>query len=429
MANPYQSRVLAAPRRIVLPCLLLLLAPRHDLMTWLQLGQPASRGVPSRLVRMSSISTSEMESPATIASISEVTSCPKTVVDALIGSRTLCRVAQALLCLKRSPGGCEKLDGFVRRAVAQLDDGRADWQLLLGPPEDWQAAGVEVTEAEEALKAAQPLLTLGTGLAHALHVNSSSPALSLVVTWLDWQGSVEFAVSPPEEGWGHWASCHVKVGPPSLLGRRLVAMLRASGEAAVLSERRSLEVMPGDVVFVAEPDRAAILELASYDQMPEFSQRLAEALRDPTVDPQSIVANKQMREAATFLNSLDKLSAEEEFEKRFQRLKDFKLVRDLHDAVAASPSWSELMTALRSHDKELYRAERGARQRRRPVVPVSPKQRTKIEIQINVWALVGLVIVAVTVVCFILGSKPASEAPGHGLSDLPLFTLKGLEVS
>eukprot|EP00438_Fugacium_kawagutii_P019473 Skav217751 [mRNA] locus=scaffold3415:55527:57534:+ [translate_table: standard] len=67
----------------------------------------------------------------------------------------------------------------------------------------------------------------------------------------------------------------------------------------------------GDTLYFAMPDRAALLELATYDQLPEFSVELAKILKEG-VDEKGIMAPAEMLDAAKFVNSIQDLNEAEE---------------------------------------------------------------------------------------------------------------------
>mmetsp|Transcript_50860 Transcript_50860/g.157470 ORF Transcript_50860/g.157470 Transcript_50860/m.157470 type:complete len:449 (+) Transcript_50860:80-1426(+) len=80
-----------------------------------------------------------------------------TEASALVGSTVLQRAAGVLLRLRRAEGAA--FEALVSRVCEQLEAGEVEWGALMGADSTWQAAGVEPSEAEEALRALAALLT------------------------------------------------------------------------------------------------------------------------------------------------------------------------------------------------------------------------------------------------------------------------------
>ncbi|CAE8625673.1 unnamed protein product, partial [Polarella glacialis] len=229
--------------------------------------------------------------------------------EALVGSQTLREALEVMLKLLRSENGVSSLDAVVDRAIAQLKAGVVNWEELLGDKAlAWEkTTGLPVSEVETRCRAALRLLTTGNNQAEEVQV-SSGEGLTFDGTWLGPAAgrTVAFRVarSPTDQLWGQWPSHYVVEGPAALLGHRLVACKRGSG-GNVFTSSGELSVKTGDSLYLANADRAAILEMATYDQLPEFAGMLAQLLREGQTPADEIQAPPEMMEAARFTNDLE----------------------------------------------------------------------------------------------------------------------------
>lgn len=343
--------------------------------------------------------------------------------EALLGPGPLREARDVLLRLKRAEGGSARLGALAEQLTAWLQDREEAEELgsFLGQAAAWDEAGVAREDAETALRGAAHFLTLGNNQAAAVEVTSASG--QSVAGKLGGIG-VEFSLdrSPASSSWGQWSANMVVEGPPALLGKRLVAATRKPDNNVF--EDGQLRLKPGDLIFLADAVRAAYLELATFDRMPEISRGLAQLLKqleeagsaDGGVD--AIRAPREMLDAARFLNRLDLLPSEQaRVRERLRRLQEAPVGRELLRAARADGEWWELAEALAPKAEQLYTAARSAA----PRIPTAePRQVATLKISLRA-VLLGLVLLGLVAFAATQFLQQREEA---AVEELPLYSLQ-----
>merc|ERR1712107_893580 len=228
--------------------------------------------------------------------------------------------------------------------------------------------------------------------------------------------SFQLKRSPEEQGWGRWTSYFVSKGPEPLLGRRLIGCERASGPRP-FGVSGEFAVQSGDSLDLAPADQAAFLELAMFDQLPEFAGELARIMREGEANMAGIMGPVEMKSAAEFVNSIRNLSENEQVHRRLRRLQESRLARRLASVVATDEEWSELAAAVAPRAEELYSAMRDAMLQQRPVQQMKPKRVSVVS--------VGLLPVLGLLALLAWGIWQYTKQPSitDVSNDLPLYTL------
>merc|ERR1712008_446586 len=174
--------------------------------------------------------------------------------------------------------------------------------------------------------------------------------------------------------------------------------------------------LPGDRLFVAGGARAAILELATFDRLPECAQEHADLL---TSGSDKLVAPPEMIEAAWFAKRLEKLpGAAACVEARLQRLKALPMVEDLLIRAKTDPRWCKLMQAMSPWHTRLYSAARKAMLAKTATPSVRARRQLVVRGPLTELLLVLFVLAAAVFAIWTWTHQPDSIA-------LPTYSLTG----
>ncbi|CAE8642690.1 unnamed protein product [Polarella glacialis] len=308
----------------------------------------------------------------------------------------------------------------------------------------WELAGLSGPAAKEALRGAAELCTLGRDvLVEEVKVRTRDSSRILG----DWKGElVKFEVEKTEGGrWGAFSSWRVSSSvPEGLAGFRFVA--RQDGKDP---GREPSELKSGDTLLLAAPDRAALLELAGFDRLPEKYKGLA-----PLIEMQDVVASRQdganeinlmderatrlaaqpeVKDAVRFAKRLELLSEKDQMPERFRRLQDMPLVRDVLAGMAADEQLRGLQPMLSPFAERFYGAARGWRGRQKggQEQDAEDDKVTIINLEFNLFQAIGaLVVIAALAYGASQGVKSQIQpggAGGRGQEALPVYSLRDLK--
>lgn len=268
--------------------------------------------------------------------------------EAILSSSDLQDAAAAVLRLMQSKSGEARWAALVEGTITQLEEvGGINWEGLLK---------LDAPGDEAALRRGAALLTLGSKQAEEVEVLSGTTG-DFVGRWQGIEAHFCLKLSEKVSDWGQWSAFALERGPELIVGNRLVACLRASGESP-FNDCGQLAVQPGDRLFVAGRARAAILELATFDRLPEFAKEHADLLIS---GHEKVVAPPEMIEAARFVKRLENMpGAAACVEARLQRLKASPMVEELVMRAKTDPRWCKLMQAMAPWHTRLYSAARKA---------------------------------------------------------------------
>jgi len=350
---------------------------------------------------------------------------------ALVSSRTLRGALKFLVNILESEQGAVKFNSMVQRFINELKESRQvlDWESVLGSDASWDENVFPRDEAVLRLTNAMRLLTIGNNLADELEVTTVTGAsMDIRMAFSDANAAtISLSRSPDIQRWGQWSSYYIGAGPGYLFGKRLVAIKRQS-QAPVFGPSGAIDFHRGDLLYVAEPDRAAFLELATFDQLPEMSIALAQLVKQLEADPGSatqvadaLSAPPKMLEAANFWNRLQSMSDDDaKVDSRLRRLQDEPLVQDINRLVADDEDWSTLAKALEPWFAKIYAAVRAVT----PMVPaVEPQQIT--EVRVNWVSVIITLLLISSLIFFAVQSFNKNDVIGS--EDLPLYSLEGSE--
>ncbi|CAK8991382.1 unnamed protein product [Durusdinium trenchii] len=335
---------------------------------------------------------------------------------ALLKSPSLRPAVRILLELQRLEGQ-QVIDSLIDCALEQMETGQLDWSSITDrlPSSTPRAEAAARVAARPAAEAAVRLMTLGNNLAEEVTVQQGDGLKmdGLRTSGVSMKGCLQRCA---EDGWGQWASYFVAEGPEDLIGQRLVACKRVGGER-IVGEKGKASFKAGDLLYFAMPDRAALLEMATYDQLPEFSAQLALMFREG-LDERGVVAPPEMLEAAKFLNSIQDLNEAEEAERRLYRFEKSPLARRAFEDLQLDELWAEFWPALTPRLPEIYKALRKAMLRARPLQKMEPRRVSVV--RINVLGVIGLLVVFGALAWGAWQYFQSSSGP----EDLPLYTLR-----
>lgn len=349
-------------------------------------------------------------------------------------SSSILQSAAGLLVTARETCGIDEFGKLVHRAAAQVHVGQADWDSLLGPSagggDGWLSDAADRTAAQAALEEFVHLLTLGNGQAVPAVVVRAD-ALDTVCVVNGTSVHLSLRKSSADSAWGFWASYFVARGPPSLLGRRLVAASRnetdeLDEDANPMSPEGKLALLGGDELFFATPDRAAILEIATFGRLPGMVGTLASLLAsddDGDDAEREIVASSELMEAARFRRRLDvMLSDEERLLASMRRVADHPMPREFLHAAKADDQMSRLLPLLEPYSALIYNATMAAMKRTKVLEDLEPQ--TVEIVRINGSFLLFVVLVCVALVVYAFQSQGPTSQIGQ-VDDLPLYSLRG----
>lgn len=335
--------------------------------------------------------------------------------EALLSSNDLQDAATALLELMKSESGEARWAALAEGAITQLEEvGDINWDVLLK---------LDSPRDEAALRRGAALLTLGSKQAEEVEVVSGTTG-DFVGRWQGTETRFCLKSSERASDWGQWSAFALATGPELIVGSRLVACLRSSGDS-LFTDRGQLAVQPGDRLFVASEARAAILELAAFDRLPECAQEHADLLLSGS---DNVVAAPEMIEAAHFMRRLENMpGAAACVEARLQRLKGLPMVEELLMRAKADPRWCKLMQAAAPWHKRLYNAARNAMLAKTPMPSVRAHRQLVVQGPV-IELLLGLfVLVAAIFAIWTQTHQPESAVlPSYTLTGNDSFTMRPL---
>jgi len=326
--------------------------------------------------------------------------------EAIVSSTDLQDAATALLQLMHSESGEARWAAFMEGAITQLEDVGSinlDGLLDLSTPGD-----------EAAVRKAAALLTLGSQEAHEVEVVSGASG-DFVGRWQGIEARCCLESGGRGSGWGQWSAFALARGPESIVGNRLVACLRASGESP-FTLTGQLSVQPGDRLFLACAARAAILEMAMFDRLPECAQEHADLL---TSGSDEVLAPPEMIDAARFVKRLENMpGAAACMEARLQRLKSMPMVEELLLRAKADPRWCKLMQATAPWHSRLYTAARKAMLAMAPTPSASARRQLVVRGPVIELLLFFVVLAAAIFAIWTWTHQPAPTAlPNYSLTE------------
>ena len=274
----------------------------------------------------------------------------------LLQSRSVRAAARALAGL----ADAGQLGAVGAGALSLLREGR----LLRGPGELDPDAMREVWPEGgggglEALGGLARLLSIGTNDAEDFVVTRGGSLPGEVEGLLRGQAA-RLRFRDAGAAWGPMARLQVADadvdGGPALGGCHLVAWTRGGAyqtRAELLAGGGSRRARGGDVLHLAAADRAAYLEVATFDRLALSASLLrAEDFAElELADP-----GEELREAMRFAEEVGGMPAEERYARRLARLAGFPIVRQALFLAEQDEDWSRVLPALRPLAAPAYEA-------------------------------------------------------------------------
>ncbi|CAK0862071.1 unnamed protein product [Prorocentrum cordatum] len=272
------------------------------------------------------------------------------------------RVRAAGLALSRLYDAGE-LERCVTRAVEVLGAGK----LMRSPgviddrvlDSIWPAG----RGGRDSLKDLAQLLSIGTNEAIGFSVTRGSPLLEP----LDgkWQGGLcKLSLEDAGASWGPLARWRVTSGPPELHGLHLVAWQRVDPLTGRTYRSRAelsflgtfaLQAQPGDVLQLARSDRAAYLEVATFDRLP-FSAPLVREDDLAELGMSFVDLGSEFMEARHFAQKQNQLGPAEARRARIKRLSTFPIFRQALFVAKRDAVWTRLLPSLAPFAYAVYEA-------------------------------------------------------------------------
>lgn len=276
----------------------------------------------------------------------------------------------------------KKLQTFSCRALELLEAGQLlvdrsgslNWEDLVN------TADAHVLSANDrlALEAALRLVTIGTNDAIAFTISEGGQLPGRVAgLWRregakgpGQQGSAE--LKDAGESWGPMARIVAVNGSDMVQGLHVVAWERYGpdgsqayrGRAELLTSSlgrsdSAYELRPGDVLHLAEPDRAAYLEVATFDRLPLSASLLLpqDVLElEVPLDPGLRDLGPELREARDFAQDLERLSPGERSAAKLARLGSCPVARQVLFLAERDADWSRVLPILSPLALRFYEA-------------------------------------------------------------------------
>jgi len=248
------------------------------------------------------------------------------------------------------------------------------------------------------------------------------------------------------EGSGTVASCDsVVTGDEAMRSAWEAAGLSATEAEQALCEAVKLLAPRGSVTRelkrAGEGDRAAVLQLMVFDQLPDQYGSYADLVMmedDKSIGSEDLVMVDQSltkklgtkeKEAARFARRLEGLPSDDaRARSRLQRLREEPMMKEVAALVAADSELTELAGALAPWELQLYQAARKAQLRARPKED-QPEEGTEIiKLEFTIVQLVGSLVVTIALAYFSAQAVKQAVFPNKDLStqagDMPLYSLK-----
>lgn len=385
--------------------------------------------------------TAEEESPESSYWLSY-----ESAADALLDNPDLQDLMSSLISLRKLPGGDMAVSAAMIRLCQVLEEPKSNvnWDQLVGDAKAWEIAGVSAEEVKQQLQGASILLG-----AFVLPTESMPPygdmveitsRTGLIIEGKWWDKPVRLQLERSQDGeklWGIFSSYVVKEGPAGLLGKRVTG-----SAGGLLAQSEYHELRAGDQLFLEEPARAALYDLAAYDRLPDKSRNLnslidraeAEGGEDDGaieigyVDPKikELVADRRVREAARFVERLNNLpSQRQKGEERLKRFSSNPVVQQLLAQLQADPEAAEVLKQMEPFAGRIYDAVRAKRLLKDGSRSTEDDDSsvTTMEIDFTFFQLFGVLIV-IAVLAYAAANVAKSALTTASSEELPLYSLK-----
>lgn len=371
-----------------------------------------------------------------------------TPAEAIFRSKAMRRAADVLLRLKRAGNdaeGAERLQALAGRAVSQLEaGGEANWTELLGE-EAWQAARVAPKEAVEALRGAAELFSPSSDSVEQVTVKSREEGgVAFKGVWRGEDVRLGFVDRGRSKWWGVYSAYAVSDGPAELLDKRLVDVEGDEERDDIVGGAPLQSVQPGDVFCLSDLERAAIKDIAVFDQLPDMARSfiplydvLSEMEETGNEDATLFIGGKQtfakqmqiddeVREAIVFWKMLENMPGDDaRLDSRLRRLfAECTDVQELRTLVDGDDDLRELTESLGEPTARLlYNATRQAILRAR-LQGADSDQVTVMKVEVGPLQIIGsFVVVAVLIFSifqvFLSPSQPNDSLPMYSLRKAP----------
>lgn len=209
------------------------------------------------------------------------------------------------------------------------------------------------------------LLSIGTNDAVAVTVLEGRSYLPGSVEVRRGGRTERISLTDVGSAWGPLGRLRVDAGPSELLGRHLVAWWREDGAIGAGFYRSRAEIaagrgdsnvaFPGDILYLSGPDRAAFLEIATFDRMP-ISVALVRDEDFSEVDGVGAGGGTEFQEARSFAASLRGLNEGDARAARLSRLLSHPILRQVAYVAERDGTWAPALEVLAPMAPAAYQA-------------------------------------------------------------------------
>jgi len=312
------------------------------------------------------------------------------------------------------------LQAMAEKLTVQLNSGNLDIDDLMGDVAKWEPTRIATQDVRAALNKTATLFTLGTRQAVEAVVEDVADDGNLTAMVNGEAVRFQLGRCADQLMWGPFTRFTVCYAPDYLNGKRVVFMeLQDSGQMGVM------KIQPGDRMFLADPDRAVILDFAEFEKLPAVAENYLESVRGLRErgllqSDQIVGVDQALMEAIQFWNMTRDLAGDAKEEAFLERALASPLGQQVSQLVARDDQWKEVLAALQPKGRQLYIAARSALLRQFPADAPEPitlkvERVTLPEPSVVVLTLLAAA-VAIAVVC--LGGDDLEQ------DNLPLYTLQ-----
>jgi len=291
---------------------------------------------------------------------------PLTPELAVIDSPAL-RRAVAVLHRFQEVNGVPALQDMADRLIVQLESDKMDLDIVTGDIALWMLTGIPMKDVRSALSEAAALLTLGNGQAMQVVLEDVADNGEMKATIDGKDVTFQLGRSAEQLMWGDCSRFVICYAPDSINGKRVVMWeLQDDGKFGFM------KLQKGDILYLAPPDRAVILDIAQNEKLPEVARNYL-AARDSLprdVKDMQVVAAPDLLEAVQFMEKIAKLPQEEQDRALYKRAWNSHFGQKVRERVARDDQWRDVIAALESKGLDLYKAARGHLLRKFPAEDV-----------------------------------------------------------
>eukprot|EP00446_Apocalathium_sp_SHHI-4_P077167 CAMPEP_0177560150 /NCGR_PEP_ID=MMETSP0369-20130122/71223_1 /TAXON_ID=447022 ORGANISM="Scrippsiella hangoei-like, Strain SHHI-4" /NCGR_SAMPLE_ID=MMETSP0369 /ASSEMBLY_ACC=CAM_ASM_000364 /LENGTH=363 /DNA_ID=CAMNT_0019046941 /DNA_START=83 /DNA_END=1170 /DNA_ORIENTATION=+ len=258
-----------------------------------------------------------------------------------------------------------RLEAFVKQLIDLIRTGQIPWDSRRkGKWVDFQQVGILDPRSAAALADLARLVTIRTNEGEDCCIVEGGRGLLGEVRVLHTGSPACLRCVDRGDSWGPLARMTVSDGPAELCGMHVVSWKRYARDGAQVFRSRAellalgdsaYDVQDGDVLHLADAERAAFLEVACFDRMPLSAALLRQQdLLD--LDIPLVELSRELQEARAFEEAQRGAPVAEVRRARLARLATFPIVRQVLSMARQDDPWSRILPVLSSVADAAYEA-------------------------------------------------------------------------